>query len=74
MIIHIGPSPDAAVAERGWPRNLTRRQVADELSVSVSTVNTHVRNIYTRPQAGDRAVAVQRSRAPRMLSTRQTVR
>jgi DNA-binding CsgD family transcriptional regulator len=42
--------------------------IASELSVSVNTVNTHVRNIYAKPQARDRSAAVQRARELRLLS------
>jgi FixJ family two-component response regulator len=37
--------------------------IASELSVSVNTVNTHVRNIFAKLQARDRSSAVQRARA-----------
>ncbi|HEX9538591.1 MAG TPA: LuxR C-terminal-related transcriptional regulator [Streptosporangiaceae bacterium] len=42
--------------------------MASELSVSVNTVNTHVRNIYAKLQARDRSSAVQRARELRLLS------
>jgi LuxR family transcriptional regulator, maltose regulon positive regulatory protein len=38
----------------------------------VNTVNTHVRNIYTKLQARDRSGAVQRARELRLLSTGRT--
>jgi LuxR family maltose regulon positive regulatory protein len=42
--------------------------IASELSVSVNTINTHVRNIYAKLQARDRSSAVQRARELRLLS------
>jgi hypothetical protein len=39
-----------------------------ELSVSVNTVNTHIRNIYAKLQAQDRSSAVRRAREMRLLS------
>jgi LuxR family maltose regulon positive regulatory protein len=47
---------------RYLPTNLSRPEIASELSVSVNTVNTHVRNIYAKLQAPDRSSAVQRAR------------
>jgi LuxR family transcriptional regulator, maltose regulon positive regulatory protein len=53
---------------RYLPTNLSRPEIASELSVSVNTVNTHVRNIYAKLQARDRSSAVQRARELRLLS------
>lgn len=47
---------------RYLPTNLTRPDIARELYVSVNTVNTHVRNIYSKLDAGSRAEAVERAR------------
>ena len=72
-----GPSPAPQTEElspselrvlRYLPTNLSRPEIASELSVSVNTVNTHVRNIYAKLQARDRSSAVQRARALRLLS------
>ena len=54
---------------RYLPTNLSRPQIAGELSVSVNTVNTHIRNIYAKLQATDRSSAIQRARGLRLLST-----
>jgi LuxR family transcriptional regulator, maltose regulon positive regulatory protein len=67
------PSEDLSPSElrvlRYLPTNLSRPEIASELSVSVNTVNTHVRNIYAKLQARDRSSAVQRARELRLLST-----
>jgi LuxR family maltose regulon positive regulatory protein len=61
-------SPTELRVLRYLPTNLSRREIAGELSVSVNTVNTHVRNIYAKLQARDRSAAVQRARELRLLS------
>ena len=53
---------------RYLPTNLSRSEIAGELSVSVNTVNTHVRSIYAKLQARNRSSAVQRARELRLLS------
>jgi LuxR family transcriptional regulator, maltose regulon positive regulatory protein len=76
-----GPSPAAVVpAEelspselrvlRYLPTNLTRTEIASELSVSLNTVSTHIRRIYAKLGATDRSSAVQRGRELRLLSGR----
>ncbi len=52
------------------PTNLTRSEIAQALHVSINTVNTHIRNVYTKLGAGDRSAAVQRARQLRLLSNR----
>ncbi len=42
--------------------------IGSELSVSVNTVSTHVRNIFAKLQARDRSSAVQRARELRLLA------
>jgi LuxR family maltose regulon positive regulatory protein len=53
---------------RYLPTNLSRPEIATELSVSVNTISTHIRNIYAKLGADDRSMAVQRARALRLLS------
>ncbi|MCU1658417.1 MAG: LuxR family transcriptional regulator, partial [Pseudonocardiales bacterium] len=52
------------------PTNLTRPEIAQELHISVNTVNTHIRNVYAKLGARDRSAAVQRARRLRLLSNR----
>ena len=47
-------SPSELRVLRYLPTNLSRPEIASELSVSVNTVNTHIRNIYAKLQAQDR--------------------
>jgi LuxR family maltose regulon positive regulatory protein len=53
---------------RYLPTNLSRPQIATELSVSVNTVSTHIRNIYAKLGTEDRSMAVQRARQLRLLA------
>jgi len=71
---HRRGGPERAVAAAtlvsvSLPTNLTRAEIAAELYVSVNTVNTHVRSVYSKLGVGDRSSAVQRSRELRLLST-----
>jgi LuxR family maltose regulon positive regulatory protein len=61
-------SPSELRVLRYLPTNLSRPQIAGELSVSVNTVNTHVRSVYAKLQASDRSSAVERARELRLLS------
>jgi LuxR family maltose regulon positive regulatory protein len=61
-------SPSELRVLRYLPTNLSRPEIASQLSVSVNTVNTHIRNIYAKLQAQDRSSAVQRAREMRLLS------
>ena len=61
-------SPSELRVLRYLPTNLSRPEIASELSVSVNTVNTHIRNIYAKLQTQDRSAAVQRAREMRLLS------
>jgi LuxR family maltose regulon positive regulatory protein len=62
-------SPSELRVLRYLPTNMTRPEIAQELYVSINTVNTHVRNIYAKLDARSRSAAVQRARALRLLST-----
>jgi LuxR family transcriptional regulator, maltose regulon positive regulatory protein len=57
---------------RYLPTNLTRREIAGELSVSLNTVDTHIRRIYAKLGATDRTAAVERGRELRLLSVGRT--
>jgi LuxR family transcriptional regulator, maltose regulon positive regulatory protein len=59
---------------RYLPTNLSRREIAGEMSVSVNTVSTHLRRIYAKLQVSDRSSAVHRARELRLLSTGRTHR
>jgi LuxR family maltose regulon positive regulatory protein len=61
-------SPSELRVLRYLPTNLSRTEIAGELSVSVNTVNTHVRNVYAKLHARDRSSAVQRARELHLLS------
>jgi LuxR family transcriptional regulator, maltose regulon positive regulatory protein len=62
-------SPSELRVLRYLPTNLTRPEIARELYVSINTVNTHIRNIYSKLGARDRSAAVQCARELRLLST-----
>jgi LuxR family maltose regulon positive regulatory protein len=63
-------SPSELRVLRYLPTNLTRPEIAQELHVSINTVNTHIRNVYAKLGARDRSAAVQRARQLRLLSNR----
>src|SRR6185312_10042538 len=65
-------SPSELRILRYLPTNLSRPEIASALSLSVNTVNTHIRNIYAKLQAQDRSSAVQRARELRLLSVGPT--
>jgi len=48
--------------------NLSRPEIAGELSVSVNTISTHIRSIYAKLGVKDRSSAVQRARGLRLLT------
>jgi LuxR family maltose regulon positive regulatory protein len=54
------------------PTNLSRPEIAGELSVSVNTISTHLRSIYAKLQVRDRSSAVLRARELRLLGAGRT--
>jgi LuxR family transcriptional regulator, maltose regulon positive regulatory protein len=65
-------SPGELRVLRYLPTNLSRPEIASELSVSPNTVGTHLRSIYAKLQARDRSSAVRRARELRLLSAGHT--
>ena len=63
-------SPGELRVLRYLPTNLSRPEIAGELSVSRNTVSTHIRNIYTKLGVRDRSSAVQRARELQLLGGR----
>jgi LuxR family maltose regulon positive regulatory protein len=62
-------SPSELRVLRYLPTNMTRPEIAGELYVSINTVNTHIRNIYSKLDVRGRSAAVRRARELRLLST-----
>jgi LuxR family maltose regulon positive regulatory protein len=60
-------SPSELRVLRFLPTNLTRPEIARSLGVSVNTVNTHIRSIYSKLGARDRSSAVRQARELRLL-------
>jgi LuxR family maltose regulon positive regulatory protein len=65
-------SPSELRVLRYLPTNLSRSEIARELSISLHTVNTHVRRIYVKLGVDDRSAAVHRARKLRLLSVART--
>jgi LuxR family maltose regulon positive regulatory protein len=65
-------SPSELRVLRYLPTNLTRPEIAGELSISLNTVSTHIRRIYAKLGATDRSTAVHRGRELRILSAGRT--
>jgi LuxR family transcriptional regulator, maltose regulon positive regulatory protein len=65
-------SPTELRVLRYLPTNLSRPEIAGELSVSPNTVNAHIRGIYAKLQVRDRSSAVRRARELRLLAARRT--
>jgi ATP/maltotriose-dependent transcriptional regulator MalT len=53
---------------RFLPTNLSKREIADELYVSVNTVKTHVKHLYSKLDVQSRRQAVDRSRELGLLT------
>jgi DNA-binding CsgD family transcriptional regulator len=74
---HLSPSAEGLSSGelrvlRYLPTNLSRPEIATELSVSPNTVGTQIRSIYAKLQVRDRSSAVQRARDLRLLSPDRT--
>ena len=65
-------SPGELRVLRYLPTNLSRPEIAGELSVSPNTVNAHIRSIYAKLQVRDRSSAVRRARELRLLVAGRT--
>jgi LuxR family transcriptional regulator, maltose regulon positive regulatory protein len=65
-------SPGELRVLRYLPTNLSRPEIAGELSVSLNTVSAHLRSIYAKLQVRDRSSAVRRARELRLLAARRT--
>src|SRR5258706_1921197 len=61
-------SPGELRVLRYLATNVSRPEIAGELSVSLNTVSTHLRSIYAKLQVRDRSSAVQRARELRLLA------
>jgi len=61
-------SPGELKVLRYLPTNLSRPEIAGELSVSPNTVSAHVRSIYAKLGVRDRSSAVRRARQLRLLA------
>ena len=61
-------SPTELRVLRYLPTNLSRPEIAGQLSVSPNTVNAHVRSIYAKLGVRDRSSAVRRARELRLLA------
>jgi LuxR family transcriptional regulator, maltose regulon positive regulatory protein len=65
-------SPGELRVLRYLPTNLSRLEIARDLSVSPNTVGTHIRSIYAKLGVRDRSSAVQRARELRLLAAGRT--
>jgi LuxR family maltose regulon positive regulatory protein len=61
-------SPGELRVLRYLPTNLSRSEIAGELSVSLHTVGAHIRSIYAKLGVADRSAAVRRARELRLLT------
>jgi LuxR family maltose regulon positive regulatory protein len=67
-------SPGELRVLRYLPTNLSRPEIAAELSISLNTVSTHIRSIYAKLGVSDRSSAVRRARALRATGPPERVR
>jgi LuxR family maltose regulon positive regulatory protein len=65
-------SPGELRVLRYLPTNLSRPEIAGELSLSLNTISTHLRSIYAKLQVRDRSSAVRRARELRLLAAPRT--
>jgi LuxR family maltose regulon positive regulatory protein len=65
-------SPGELRVLRYLPTNLSRPEIAGELSVSPNTVSAHIRSIYAKLGVRDRSSAVRRARELRLLAAGRT--
>ena len=65
-------SPSELRVLRYLPTNLSRPQIARELSISLHTLNTHMRRIYAKLDADNRSAAVYHARKLRLLAAGRT--
>ena len=65
-------SPGELRVLRYLPTNLSRPEIAGQLSVSPNTVNAHIRSIYAKLDVRDRSSAVRRARELRLLAAGRT--
>jgi LuxR family maltose regulon positive regulatory protein len=61
-------SPGELKVLRYLPTNLSRPEIAGQLSVSPNTINAHIRSIYAKLGVRDRSAAVRRARELRLLA------
>jgi LuxR family transcriptional regulator, maltose regulon positive regulatory protein len=61
-------SPGELGVLRYLPSDLSRSDIANELSVSPNTVSSHIRSIYAKLSAADRSAAVRRARQLQLLA------
>jgi LuxR family maltose regulon positive regulatory protein len=67
-------SPGELRVLRYLPTNLSRPEIAGQLSVSPNTVSAHIRSIYAKLGVGDRSSAVRRARQLRLLAAASRTR
>jgi len=65
-------SPGELKVLRYLPTNLSRFEIASELSLSRNTVSTHIKSIYAKLGVSDRSSAVRRARGLGLLSAGRT--